>query len=289
MFIRPPNSLMYETTYRRSFRATVLPLSAPVQEQKLWPVTLFAPRSRYTEKIIGYIPKHNPFPDLKITLNKPAYFSGTLFAQKVQDYFRAKKRPVFEGIGFCNGLTLLWLYTTAINNVAWFHLIKKSIMTGEHADILAKDREFFLDAVNYWQCPRNFGDIRQWEMHKLFNIPVGAFDTDSEQLLIHFHKLKADDLVYVGSAYSASQASTNHTIGITFDGKKYSIFDTGYTNNRNDNVKVFASLIEMVAEVKRVLKGPPAGPTPLIIRIAEGKQFRPQENPMTLASSYRYR
>ena len=223
-------------------------------------------------EILRKIPKDNPYSGFNTKTMPTEYFVGREFAIKVRAALQNKKKPVFTGPGLCNGLSLLWLYTTGIKNVEWFYAVKRSIMMDAHAAISSHHRDIFLNVVNVWQDPSLHIDGIKWpDMDKLFNCKMqtqsGAMDL--AQLTLYLANLQQEDLARISSDYDTN----NHAIGVAYDGHTYSLFDTGYSNR---NVKLFTAAKSLAQEIHRILKIVTADTVPIIINITNGTQLRPQ-------------
>jgi hypothetical protein len=238
--------------------------------------------SKDCQNILAQLPKENPYPDCPV---KHTGEFGRKFTERMMTLRLKLKKPVSKTAGYCNGLTILYLYMAAINNLDWFYLINQSIMTGQGELRFARDREIFMDAVFFWQAPETFDvSLSYTDMGKFLNTETEYthFKGSPASLLTLLKTVEPNSLVYIASTYTDKELKAvgnrlhrtfnNHAIGMYYTGENYMVFNTGYEHGITFSTP---ELTEAVVDIVSILRpGTYPDYVPLLIKTASAESLR---------------
>lgn len=254
---------------------TLAPIAVPMPLPIAQPAPARLSPLNFIHQILNKIPRTNPYTIADIQLAQKHSFSHHTFVKKIRAHFQKKNQPVCQDPGFCGGLAMLWLYSSAIGNASWFHIMKKILMADNCPEHFQKDRDNFFEIVNFLQNPSAiFPFLSQGAMDALFNIEMQSVFLKADDCLQEkLTNLKADDLIYIRSYRNQGTHSVNHTVTITYDGHKYTIFDSNYFDGQEKQVSCLQDLIH---EIKKSLRKNSFETLPLLINIGSGVHLRAQ-------------
>lgn len=158
---------------------------------------------------------------------------------KINVYLKINDRMLILNKGYCNGLTMLWLYKMAEHQEDWFYNLTKKIInySGEDLSDIEMDIEKLINNIEWCQNPdlytkneNNISQYTQYNCDKLLETVnlyrnKNVCDYSIQQLRDVFNKnVKEDVMIAV--------ASKEHIIGIVQRDNYYYIYDANYITGR---------------------------------------------------------
>lgn len=170
--------------------------------------------------------------------------------EKLNSYLKLKNRSLTFKSGYCHGITLLWLYKTAIGKQEWFYRIADEIVnctTDEDFAEAETDIEKFIAHIEWLQnSARYMRGVNQLDIDKLMEIP-GKF---SISFLFSQKDLESILPKIIQDNKLICMSGPMHTIGIYKTGGGICLLDSNYNRLRH---KVFQDLTDLKREIIKCL------------------------------------
>lgn len=192
----------------------------------------------------------------KMTTRPDSLFdiSQSRIADKIAVYLKKNNRPISIGEGYCNGLSVLWLYLKSLGKEQWlFDQLYKISQWNENDDI-SEIIEPLFNYLAFLQSPQELiKNISQQRMDMSIEVIKQENDPSLNlEFQFSFNYTREELVNYLKNIIHPNKlillSSSDHSMGLYFKDQKYYLFDSAVTDLKQPEIS-FNDINELCDEL----------------------------------------